>query len=81
MFKFLIVLVLIIYIFYKVAGILFRIVFSGLKSDPWHFQTKRQQYSKKASNSNLNIDNIPRKQSKKNKNYDGGEYVDFEELK
>ncbi|MEM6734874.1 MAG: DUF4834 family protein [Bacteroidota bacterium] len=79
--RILIILILIIYVFYKTARFIFKILSSGLKSDSWHFQTRQHPYSKKAPDSNLNIDNMPHKQSKKNMNYDEGEYVDFEELK
>ena len=79
MIKFLVILVLIIYVFYKTAGFLFRIVFGNLRSDPGSFQ--RKQYSKKAPNSNLNIDKVPSPQSKSKPGYEGGEFVDFEEVK
>ncbi len=81
MLKFLLILVLIIYVFYKTAGFLFKMVFGGLRSDPGHFQNRSQQYSKKAPNSNLNIDKVPHDNSSQNPKYDGGEYVDYEELK
>ena len=80
MIKFLLVLVLLIYVFYKTAGFLFRIVFGNLRSDPGGYQ-QRRQYTKKAPNSNLNIDNVPHPPTKDKPGYDGGEYVDFEEVK
>jgi len=79
--KFLFILILIIYVFYKTAGFLFRIVFGNLRSDPGSFQHRRQSYSKKAPDSNLSIDTIPQEKSNKNSGYKGGEYVDFEEVK
>ena len=79
-FKFLLILVLAIYTFYKVAGFLFRVVFGSLRSDPGSFRQERHS-TKKAPNSNLNIDKVPHPQSGSNKSFDGGEYVDFEEVK
>lgn len=80
MIKFLIVLVLIIYVFYKTVGFLFKIVFGNLRSDPGAFN-QRRQYTKKAPNSNLNIDKVPHPQTNNKDGYEGGEYVDFEEVK
>jgi len=79
--KFLFILILIIYVFYKTAGFLFKIVFGNLRSDPGSFQRRQQHYSKKAPDSNLSIDRIPQDKSNKNSGYNGGEYVDFEEVK
>ncbi len=56
-------------------------VFGNLRSDPGSFQQRQQHYSKKAPNSNLNIDNVPQKKSENNQGFEGGEYVDFEEVK
>ena len=81
MIKFLIILVLIIYVFYKTAGFLFKMVFGSLRSDPGQFQGRRRQSTRKAPGSNLNIDKVPRDQKSKKPGYDGGEYVDFEEVK
>lgn len=79
MFKFLIILILIIYTFYKVAGFFFRLVFGNLRSDPGSFKQRPQSH--KAHNSNLNIDKIPLEQSRSKTEFKGGEYVDFEEVK
>ena len=81
MFKFLLILILLIYVFYKTAGFLFKIVFGNLRSDPGSFQQRQQHYSKKAPNSNLNIDNVPQHKTNNKSGFDGGEYVDYEEVK
>ena len=78
--KFLLILILAIYTFYKVAGFLFRIVFGNLKSDPGGFRQSRQS-TKKAPDSNLNIDKVPHPETGSKPGYQGGEYVDFEEVK
>ena len=46
-------------------------------------QYGRQQSSsgRKAPNSNVNIDNFPSSKSKKDSDFSGGEYVDYEEVK
>ena len=81
MLKFLLLLILLIYVFYKTAGFLFKIVFGNLRSDPGSFQQHQQHYSKKAPNSNLNIDNVPQHKTNNKSGFDGGEYVDYEEVK
>ena len=79
--KFLLILILVIYAFYKVAGFLFKIVFGNLRNDPGQFSGRNQHYSKRAPGSNLNIDKIPTNRSSKGQSYNGGEYVDYEEVK
>lgn len=74
--KVLITLILILYLFYKVSGFLFKIVFGGLRNDPSQFRRSQQR---RAPDSNLNIDSIP-SQKKDRNSFKGGEYVDFEEV-
>lgn len=86
MLKFLIILALIIYIFYKVGGFLFRVFFLGAseyEQQKRHQQRYRNQEPphRRAPDSNLNIDYVPREKRKKNEEgYNGGEYVDYEEV-
>ncbi|MBC6401672.1 MAG: hypothetical protein GDA51_06805 [Ekhidna sp.] len=80
MLKVLLILILIIYVFYKTAGFLFRLIFGPLRTDSGSFQ-RRGQYSKKAPNSKLNIDKIPEQRTEKSTGYKGGDYIDFEEVK
>ena len=82
MLKFLIIVVLVGYIFYKVGGLIFRTLFGTLNNG--HYQRgnfqDRQQHNQRPKGGNVNIDYVP--DDKKNrKNFDGGEYVDYEELK
>ncbi|MEM6642203.1 MAG: DUF4834 family protein [Bacteroidota bacterium] len=79
--KFFLILILVIYTFYKVAGFLFRTVFGNLRNDPgaWRQQTRSRPGS--ARNENLNIDKVPNENPKRNASYEGGEYIDFEEVK
>lgn len=84
MFKFLLILALFCYLIYRVGGFLFRMFFIGAQQSQ-----QRNQYqgnysnsqSRKAPDSNLNIDHIPHKDKKDPKDFKGGEYVDFEEVK
>lgn len=80
MLKFLIILVLIVYVFFKTAGFVFRLVFGNLRNEGGNFQNSGQHYSKRAPGSNLNIDKVPHPVSKKKSTYKGGEYVDYEEV-
>lgn len=78
MIKFLLIAVLVIYSFYRVASFLFKFVFGGFAKNQFN---STQQRSRKAPNSNLNVDRVPREQSGKKSDFQGGDYVDFEEVK
>lgn len=96
MLKFLIIIILIGYLFYKVGGFIFRTIFSSVSQQ---YQQQQRYYQKqngspysgsdngrKAPNSNLNIDYVPgngqasKKTVKKSAGFKGGDYVDYEEL-
>lgn len=66
MFKFLLILGLILYVIYKIGTLFFK---AGAAS---------QQFRNQNQNPNFNN---PNNQQKKNKNFKGGEYVDYEEIK
>ena len=77
MLKFLIILILLSYVLYKVGGFLWKIFFIGASSA----QQQTTQGRRKAHNSDLNIDYAPHEErGKKPKGYDGGDYVDYEEV-
>ncbi len=86
MFKVLLITFLIGYIFFKVGGFLFRILLGGLGAKAAHSQSK-QNYSqssqqKKRTADGINIEFVPEDQGKRSaKNFKGGEYVDYEEIK
>ena len=82
MLKILVILILIGYVFYKVTSFLFSGFFKGFTRNQ-EFQGRQSQYrtSRKAPNSNVNIDSMPNGKSGKSKGYGGGEYVDYEEVK
>lgn len=67
MFKFLLILGLILYVIYKIGTLFFR---AGAAS---------QQFRNPHQNQNFNQPN--NQQQKKGKNFKGGEYVDYEEIK
>ena len=79
--KIIIVLILVGYVFNKVAAFIFR---GSMKGYAGRDQFGGQQHTgknRRAPNSNLNIDNIPNKRTKKGAGFSGGEYVDYEEVK
>ncbi len=45
-----------------------------------NFSDTQSSYKKKPKDGNVNIDFVPKKKGKKG-DFDGGEYVDFEEVK
>ncbi|MBV6645659.1 MAG: hypothetical protein KI790_09430 [Cyclobacteriaceae bacterium] len=82
MIKFLIICFLISYLFFKVGGYIFKMFFLGA-SGYQQQRTSNSQYQdrKRPVDGNLNIDHMPKqKQSGKQKGFEGGDYVDFEEV-
>ena len=71
MFKFLLILVVLTWLFFKVGGFLFRLI--GGRD----YQRERQSY-KKTKGGNVFVKNDDTKQKKEG--YEGGEYVDYEEV-
>ncbi|MEP1095079.1 MAG: DUF4834 family protein [Cyclobacteriaceae bacterium] len=78
MLKFLLIAILVIYCFYRVAAFLFRFMLGGFSKSQFDSTQYRQR---KAPNSNLHVDRVPRENSGKKKDFEGGDYVDFEEVK
>ena len=88
MLKFLIISFLVFFLIYKLLGFFFRMLIRGSASQ---YQQQQHQYknsnqNRKPSDGNVNIDYIPEDRSKKVKskadpNYQGGEYIDYEEVK
>lgn len=80
MLKILIILILIGYVFYRITSFIFSGLFRGFVKDQ-DYGNRSGQYRKRAPNSNVNIDSMPKGKSQKSSGYDGGEYVDYEEVK
>ena len=68
MLRYLLIFSLIFYVLYKLG--FFRSLSSGYG----------EKDTRKAPNSNLNVDNVPPKEKKKS-GFKGGDYVDYEEIK
>ncbi|MBV6641533.1 MAG: DUF4834 family protein [Cyclobacteriaceae bacterium] len=85
MLKIIIISVLVLYLVFKLVGFAFRIMFgAAYEQQRKARQGQQQQYTtrRKAPNSNLNIDTQPENQrAKSSKEYKGGDYVDYEEVK
>lgn len=83
--KFLLILILIIYLFYKGTGLLFKSFFGSYKDNLNRETGRRNETSRKVPNSNLNIDDVPsqrrQRRNDRGNSFDGGDYVDFEEVK
>ena len=76
MIKFFLILSFALYLIYRIGGLLFKILFIGFT------QSKRSSYAKgwrkhSVPNSNVDIQHIP----KKSKDFKGGDYIDYEEIK
>ncbi len=77
MLKFFLILFLIAYCIYKVGGFLFKSFFVQQQAQrPFEETTHRQ----KPADGNVYVENPPKRSPKKDKQFDGGEYVDYEEV-
>jgi len=85
MLKIIIISVLVIYLVFKLVGFAFRIMFgAAYEQQRKARQSQQKQYTtrRRAPNSNLNIDTEPaKKQAASGKEFNGGDYVDYEEIK
>jgi len=83
MLKFLIIVLLFGYLFFKLLGLVFKYILGGAStsSNSQRNQNYSQQNGKRPSDGNVNVDYVPKKDRRKKKDFDAGEYVDFEEIK
>jgi len=81
MLKFVLLFILFIYLVVKVSGFIMKTIYR-LMGGQVHQQTRASSRSqqKKPSDGNVNVDYMP-KNGKHSKHYDGGEYVEYEEVK
>jgi len=83
MLKFLLIIFLVGYVVFRLGGFIMKILYSGFdqqRQGNFNSQSQQKAYKKKAPGSNLNIDHVPN-EKRDGKNYDDGEYVDYEEVK
>lgn len=85
MFKFLLILFIIGYVLMKVGGFFFRIFLGGLGTKAAYQQSQRnnqQSQQRKTTADGVSIEYVPNEKNERSaKNYKGGEYVDYEEIK
>lgn len=84
MLKFLLILFIIFYVIYKASGFLMKSVFRSVQNQhraQYQNQQSANHSHKKAPNSNLNIEYVPKDGKEHNSNFEGGDYVDYEEVK
>lgn len=80
MFKFLLILFLIGYLFFKIGGFLFRL-FLGRTAKAAQERQYKQNNKGRTTKDGINIDHVPNQKGKRTGgNFKGGEYVDYEEL-
>jgi len=87
MLKFLLILFLIGYVFFKVGGFLFRTLLGGLGAKTAYQYTQsrnqqeRQHQKRSTTRDGVSIDYAPDNKDKRSAaNFKGGEYVDYEEI-
>ncbi|MBB6001518.1 DUF4834 family protein [Arcicella rosea] len=84
MLKFLLILFLILFIFPRLLKWALRgFVVSQLNKTQQDFQQKQQTYSNtsRKREGEIDVDFIPPKNGKSSENFNGGEYIDYEEVK
>ena len=77
MIKFLLIVIAFFYILSKVGGFIFRTLFGAAAQRA----QQQQRTTRKPADGNVNIDYAPKEDKKSPKNFEGGDYVDFEEIK
>jgi hypothetical protein len=81
--KVLLILFLVYFLVFRFFGMLLRPFMSARFQDPRQQQRYRDPFAAQQNQrreGEINIDHVPQKKSRKGKNFDGGEYVDFEEV-
>lgn len=87
MLKFLLITILIFYLIYKVGGFFFRMLFANAYQQHQRQQRYQQNgYTQKQAktppNSNVRVEYVPDQEDRKEKkDFNGGQYVDYEEVK
>ena len=80
MFKFLLILFLIGYLFFKIGGFIFRL-FLGRTAKAAQERQYQQNNKGRTTKDGLNIDHVPNQKGKRTGgNFKGGEYVDYEDV-
>jgi len=74
MLKVLLVIILVGYVFVKASSFVFNILFGGLKNQ------QNSQFGRRRSTGDINVVNKSADKNKSNKNFKGGEYIDYEEV-
>ena len=75
MIKFFLILSFALYLIYRIGGLLFKILFIGFTQSKKSYAKGWRKHS--VPNSNVDIQHIP----KKSKDFKGGDYIDYEEVK
>ncbi len=82
--KILLILFLVYFLVFRFFGLLIRPFLSFLftqQGNRYHSDTFGNDRTQRSRDGELKIDHVPNDKAKKGKNFEGGEYVDFEELK
>ncbi len=80
MFKFLLILFLIGYLFFKIGGFLFRLFLGRTAKAAQERQTKQNNRGR-TTKDGIHIDHVPNEKGKRTGgNFKGGEYVDYEDV-
>jgi len=79
MIKFLLIIFVFFFVLSKIGGFVFRTLFGAAAQRSQ--QQQNQQSTRRPTDGNVQIDYVPKKEEKLPKNFKGGDFVDFEEVK
>lgn len=81
MFKIFIIIFLTLWILVKLGGFFVKLFFGGLtKQGQGRQQSSYQYQQRQPKEGNVHVDFIPKNQKKDNKDFKGGDYVEYEEV-
>lgn len=78
--KFIIIVLLLGFIFYKTLGFIFKLLGGSQAAGKTRGYTQQHYHKPPPANGNVNIDYVPDEGKKSGGKFKGGEYVDFEEV-
>lgn len=81
--KFIIISILLFFVIFKLINFTFRLLFgSKMTNQQQRYQGFSRRKSQRPSDGNVNVDYIPKdKKAHRSSNFNGGDYVDYEEVK
>lgn len=82
MFKVLLIVFAFFFLLFRVGGFFMKLLFGGMQAKQNQpFQKQSSQNKPKPKDGNVHIEHVPDNLKKGDKGFDGGDYIDYEEVK